>query len=54
MNEQTGVRDFNRDAVEQLGRYAQDHPMQLKANAHGWTLHRIVCVVRGWTRPQNP
>ena len=23
--------------------------MQIKANAHGWTLHRIVCVVRGWT-----
>lgn len=43
------VEQYYRDAVEQLGRYAQDHPMQLKANANDWTLHRIVCVVRGWT-----
>lgn len=43
------VEQYYQDAVDQLSRYAQDHPMQLKANAHGWTLHRIVCVVRGWT-----
>lgn len=43
------VEKYYQDAVEQLRGYAKSHPLQTKANANGWTLHRIVCVVRGWT-----
>ena len=43
------VEQYYQDAVEQVTGYAKSHPMQQKANANGWTLHRIVCVVRGWT-----
>lgn len=43
------VERYYRDAVEQVTGYAQDHPMLIKARANDWTLHRIVCVVRGWT-----
>ena len=43
------VEQYYQDAVAQVTRYAQDHPMLTKARANNWTLHRIVCVVCGWT-----
>lgn len=43
------VEQYYEDAVAQLEQYAKSHPMQAQAQAQGWTLHRIACVIRGWT-----
>lgn len=40
-------KDYD-DAVSQLRKYANSHPFVQECADHGWTLHRIVCVVRGW------
>lgn len=42
------VEQYYQDAVSQLSIYAKSHPLQTQAQSHSWTLHRIVCVVRGW------
>ena len=43
------VEQYYQDAIDQLNRYADSHPLQAKAQANNWTLHRIALVVRGWT-----
>lgn len=43
------VEQNYQDAVAQLCQYANSHPLQMQAQTQDWTLHRIVCVVRGWT-----
>ena len=43
------VEQYYQEAIDQLNRYADSHPLQAKAQANNWTLHRIALVVRGWT-----
>lgn len=37
-----------REALEQLERYSNAKNLQLKADGHGWTFHRLAIVFRGW------
>lgn len=43
------VEQYYQEAAKQIGQYADSHPLRMQAQTHNWTLHRIVCVVRGWT-----
>ncbi len=42
------VEQAYHDAIDQLQRYAMSHPFAEHCRVHGWRLHRIVLVVRGW------
>lgn len=43
------VEQYYQDAIAQLNQYAQSHPLLTLSKNNNWHLHRIACVIRGWT-----
>lgn len=42
------VTEYYNSAVEQLKAYSNSHPFAQECSDHGWQLHTIALIVRGW------